>query len=77
MDRIEDKIFYTVVGFLNKNEKATFYRDGYIRIANARRVAGDLCKKGYERVVIKKEEVFLRDDNNDFSASSFVEVLEN
>lgn len=77
MDRIEDKIFYAVVGFKSKNEQATFYKDKYIRRGNARRVAGNLLKKGYECVVIRKEEIFLQDDNNDFSASSVLEVLEN
>lgn len=76
MNRIEDKIFYAVVGFKNKNEKATFYKDKYIREGNARRVAGDLIKRGYKCVVIRKEEIFLQDDSNDFSASSILEVLE-
>lgn len=76
MDRIEDKVFYTVVGFKNKNECATFYKDKYIRMGNAKKVASNLIKSGYERVVIRKEEIFLQDDNNDFSASSVLKVLE-
>lgn len=77
MDRITDQVFYTVVGFKNRNEKATFYREKYIRGGYARRIAENLIKKGYEQVVIRKEEVFLQDDNNVFSASGIIEVLEN
>lgn len=76
MDRIEDKMFYAVVGFKKKNEQATFYKDKYIRVGNARRAASDLIKMGYERVVIRKEEIFLQDDSNDFSASGVLKVLE-
>lgn len=77
MDRITDQVFYTVVGFKNRNEKATFYREKYIRRGYARRIADNLIKRGYKCAVIRKEEIFLQDDNNDFSASSVVEVLEN
>ena len=77
MDRIIDQVFYTVVGFKNRNEKATFYREKYIRRGYARRIANNLIKKGYERAVVRKEEMFLQDNNNDFSVSNVVEVLEN
>lgn len=76
MDKITDQVFYSVVGFRNKNEKATFYREKYIRKGDARRMANNLIKKGYDRAVIRKEEIFLQDDNNVFSASSVLEVLD-
>ena len=75
MKRIKNKTFYMVVGF--KNKKIVFDKDGYIRIGNARRVAAKLLQSGCERVVLKKEEVFLRDDNNEFSAIGTLEELRN
>lgn len=71
---IEDKIFYSVIGFNNVKKYASFSRDGYVRKGNAQRVARKLIKKGYEKVIIRLEEVFLRDDNNEFSSSGAIEI---
>lgn len=71
---IKDKLFYSVIGFNNVKEHASFSRDGYVRKGNAQKVARKLIKKGYEKVIIRLEEVFLRDENNEFSSSGVIEV---
>lgn len=76
METIRDKTFYAVVGFKKVDEMATFYKDKYKRIGNARRVAKDLIKQGYEMVVLRKEEIIFQNDNNDYSVSSVIEVLQ-
>lgn len=70
---IKDKIFYCVVGFQDANKMATFSKDGYIKKGNAERIAKDLISKGYEQVILRRENVWLRNDNNEFSTSTPIE----
>lgn len=71
---IMDIIFYSVIGFSNVNKYASFSKDGYVRKGNAQRVARKLIKEGYKRVVIRLEEVFLRDENIEISSSEAIEL---
>lgn len=68
-----NKVFYSVVGFKNVKKLATFSKDGYIRKGNAQRVAKDLIAKGYELVMIRLENIWLRNENNEFSSSTPIE----
>lgn len=70
MKEIRDKTFYSVIGFKNPGEWATFHKDDYVRLGNARRVAENLKQQGFDHVVIRREEIFLRNEHNEFSSSS-------
>jgi len=70
MEEIRDKTFYSVVGFKNAGEWAVFHKDNYVRLGNAKRVATSLKAKGFERVVVRREEIFLRNEHNEFSSST-------
>lgn len=77
MEAIRDKVFYSVVGFEDKTKMATFCKDGYKRFENAKKTADKLIKDGYDLVNIRKEEIYYRDDNNEFSSSGIIETLTN
>ena len=70
MEEIRDKTFYAVVGFKNPGEWAAFHKDNYVRFGNAKRVAENLKQQGFDHVVIRREEIFLRNEHNEFSSSS-------
>ena len=70
MVEIRDKTFYSVVGFKKLGEWATFHKDNYVRFGNAKRVAAGLKANGFERVMIRRENIFLRNDHNEFSSST-------
>ena len=70
MEEIRDKTFYAVVGFKNPGEYATFHKENYVRFANAKRVAAGLKEKGFAHVVIRREDIFLRNEHNEFSSST-------
>lgn len=70
MEEIRDKTFYAVVGFKNPGEWATFHKDDYVRLGNAKRVAENLKQQGFDHVVIRREEIFFRNEHNEFSSSS-------
>lgn len=73
METIRDKIFYSVIGFKNAKGNATFSKDGYIKKGNAQRIAKNLIIKGYDHVILRLEEVWLRNESNEFSASTPIE----
>ena len=75
MGEIRDKTFYSVVGFKTAGEWATFHKDNYVCLGNAKRVATSLKAKGFERVVVRREEIFLRNENNEFSSSTPLLVM--
>ena len=70
MEAIKDEIFYTVVGFENPNKAATFYKDGYKRKGNAIRMIRKLIAKGFQQVMLRQENVWFRNESNEFSESS-------
>lgn len=74
---IENKKFYSVIGFKQKDMRASFYKDGYIRKGYAQRIALKLIREGYEKVIIRLEEVFFRDEYHDYSCSSVIEKFTN
>lgn len=73
MNETKDKVFYTVVGFKDIRKQADFDRDGYIKKSNAQRVARNLIAKGYLQVILRREEVWFRNELNEFSASTPIE----
>ena len=74
METVKDKNFYSVVGFKDITKWATFSKDGYVKKGNAQRVARNLIKKGYEHVVLRCETIWLKDEFNEFSESTPIEV---
>lgn len=76
MDEIRDKIFYNVIGFKDATKQATF-DETYIKKGNAQRMAKELVKKGYEQVILRQEEVWFRNESNEFSASTPIEKYTN
>ena len=73
METIRDKVFYCVVGFKDATKMATFDKDDYVKKGNAQRAARRLIKQGFEEVMLRREEVWLRNDDNEFSASTPIE----
>lgn len=73
MDTIKDKIFYSVVGFKDATKMATFHQDGYIKKDDAQMIAKNLIANDYEQVILRCEEVWLRNESNEFSASFPIE----
>lgn len=73
METIKDKVFYKVVGFEDKANYATFCQDGYTQKGDAQKVARGLIANGYELVILRCEEIWLRNEMNEFSASIPVE----
>lgn len=70
MEEIRDKTFYAVVGFKKLGEWASFHKHNYVRLGNAKRVATGLKEKGFERVMIRRDNIFLRNEHNEFSSST-------
>lgn len=73
MEVVMDKIFYSVYGFKDKTKNATFSKDGYIKKGNAERTAKGLISKGYDQVILRRENVWFRNENNEFSDSVAIE----
>lgn len=73
METMKDKVFYCVVGFKDVTKMATFLKDGYVKKGNAQRVAKRLIEQGFEEVMLRREEVWFRNDDNEFSASTPIE----
>lgn len=66
---------YLVVGFKNKNQMATFYKE-YQTLDEAEEVFEEL-KTDHERVVLWKEEKYIyNNDNLDISSSSPIKTFE-
>ena len=75
MEEIRDTILYCVVGFKNTKEMmATFYKDDYKKIGNARRKAKELIKDGYELVDIRQEDISIRNEFMEISSSGVIET---
>ena len=70
---IRDKVFYCVVGFKDAAKMATFHKDDYVKKGNAQRTARQLVEHGFEEVMLRREEVWLRNDDNEFSSSTPIE----
>ena len=73
METIKDKTFYSVHGWKNISSMAEFSKYGYIKKGNAQRIARDLISKGFEKVILRRENVWLRNDDNEFSESTPIE----
>lgn len=74
METIKDKIFYSVTGWNDVTSMATFSKYGYIKKGNAQRVAKNLIEKGFKQVILRRENVWFRNDENEFSESTPIEV---
>ena len=74
MEEIRDTILYCVVGFKNAKEWATFHKDDYKKIGNARRKAKELIKDGYELVHIRQEDISIRNEFTEISSSGVIET---
>lgn len=70
MQEIRNKTFFTVVGFEKADQWATFDKDGISSIEEAKQIAEQLKKSGFEHVVIRQEDIILRNENNEFSSST-------
>ena len=74
MTEIRDTILYCVVGFKNAKEMATFYKDDYKNIENARITAKESISDGYEMVYIRKEDISIRNEFTEISSSGVIET---
>lgn len=74
METIKDKTFYSVHGWEDTKSIATFSKYGYIKKGNAQKVAINLIKKGFKQVILRCENVWFRNDDNEFSESTPIEI---